>query len=91
MKLGVYCEIHHYDLSEEGFAEFAPQGVIMSGGPESANIVNAPSAPDFLFTAGIPVLGICYGMQTMGSTAWRTGRKLRQVGVWPCSYQPARG
>ena len=62
---GVYCEIHHYDLSEEGFAEFAPQGVIMSGGPESANIVNAPSAPDFLFTAGIPVLGICYGMQTM--------------------------
>lgn len=62
---GVYCEIHHYDLSEEDFSEFSPQGVIMSGGPESANIVNAPAAPDYLFTAGIPVLGICYGMQTM--------------------------
>ena len=62
---GVYCEIHHYDLSEEDFSEFSPQGVIMSGGPESANTVNAPAAPDYLFTAGIPVLGICYGMQTM--------------------------
>lgn len=62
---GVYCEIHHYDLSEQDFAEFAPQGVIMSGGPESANIVNAPTAPEYLFSAGIPVLGICYGMQTM--------------------------
>jgi GMP synthase (glutamine-hydrolysing) len=62
---GVYCEIHHYDLSEEAFSEIAPQGVIMSGGPESANIVNAPIAPDYLYKAGIPVLGICYGMQTM--------------------------
>ncbi len=62
---GVYCEIHHYDLSEQDFAEFAPQGVIMSGGPESANIVNAPTAPEYLFSAGIPMLGICYGMQTM--------------------------
>ena len=62
---GVYCEIHHYDIEKEDFSEFAPQGIILSGGPASANIVNAPAAPDYLFTAGIPVLGICYGMQTM--------------------------
>lgn len=62
---GVYCEIHHYDMDEASFGEFAPQGVILSGGPESANIVNAPTAPEYLFTAEIPVLGICYGMQTM--------------------------
>ena len=62
---GVYCEIHHYDLSEADFRTFAPQGVILSGSPESANIVNAPQAPTYLFAADIPVLGICYGMQTM--------------------------
>ncbi len=62
---GVYCEIHHYDLPEEAFTAFAPMGVILSGGPESANIVNAPQAPAYLFSANIPLLGICYGMQTM--------------------------
>ncbi|MDG2090396.1 MAG: glutamine-hydrolyzing GMP synthase [Gammaproteobacteria bacterium] len=62
---GVYCEIHHYDIEESDFSAFAPQGVILSGGPESANIVNAPIAPEYLFEAGIPILGICYGMQTM--------------------------
>ena len=62
---GVYCEIHHYDILQEDFEDFAPQGVILSGGPESANIVNAPGAPDYLFAANVPLLGICYGMQTM--------------------------
>lgn len=62
---GVYCEIRHYDISEADFKDFAPQGVILSGGPESANVVNSPQAPAYLYQAGIPLLGICYGMQTM--------------------------
>ena len=62
---GVYCEIHHYDIPREDFEAFAPQGVILSGGPESVHIINAPGAPDYLFDANIPVLGICYGMHTM--------------------------
>ncbi len=62
---GVYCEIHHYDIDEDSFKEFAPQGVILSGGPESVHIINAPAAPDYLFDANVPVLGICYGMHTM--------------------------
>ncbi len=88
---GVYCEIHHYDLSEEGFAEFAPQGVIMSGGPESANIVNAPSAPDFLFTAGIPVLGICYGMQTMAQQLGGLVESSDKSEFGHAAIKPARG
>lgn len=62
---GVYCEIHHWDLPEAAFREFAPMGVILSGGPESTTQADTPRAPDFVFTAELPVLGICYGMQTM--------------------------
>ena len=62
---GVYCEIHHYDFPDSAFENFAPQGVILSGGPESANLKDSPRAPDYLFTGSTPILGICYGMQTM--------------------------
>ncbi len=64
-ELGVYCEIWDYDCSAERVAEFAPQGVVFSGGPETATRHNAPRAPEFLYTAGLPILGICYGLQTM--------------------------
>ena len=64
-ELGVYCEIHPYDLSDAEVRAFAPRGVILSGGPESVTAVATPRAPAAVFELGVPVLGICYGMQTM--------------------------
>ncbi len=62
---GVYCEIWDYEVSQEHFDQFAPQGIIFSGSPESANKDYSPRPPAFLYEAGLPILGICYGMQTM--------------------------
>lgn len=62
---GVYSEIRAWDISDEELAEYAPRGIILAGGPESVAADNSPRAPQAVFDAGIPVLGICYGMQTM--------------------------
>jgi len=62
---GVYCEIHPWDMSDEAVRAFKPRGIILSGGPESVTDAQPPKAPDAVFTLGVPVLGICYGMQTM--------------------------
>jgi GMP synthase (glutamine-hydrolysing) len=62
---GVYCEIHHWSCSQEDFLEFAPMGVILSGSPESANLTDSPRVPDYILHSDVPILGICYGMQTM--------------------------
>ena len=62
---GIYCEIVPYQSASKAFAELKPKAVILSGGPASVLDANAPSAPQEIFTAGIPVLGICYGEQTM--------------------------
>jgi GMP synthase (glutamine-hydrolysing) len=64
-ELGVYCEIHPYDMSDAEVRAFAPRGVILSGGPESVTDRNPPRAPAAVFELGVPVLGICYGMQAM--------------------------
>jgi GMP synthase (glutamine-hydrolysing) len=64
-ELGVYCEIHPWDTSDAAVRSFAPRGVILSGGPESVTQPRAPHAPPAVFELGVPVLGICYGMQTM--------------------------
>ncbi|XOV90212.1 MAG: glutamine-hydrolyzing GMP synthase [Pseudomonadota bacterium] len=64
-EVGVYCEIRAYDISEGDTRAFAPRGIILSGGPESVTHDNTLRAPGFIFEMGIPVLGICYGMQTM--------------------------
>jgi len=67
-EIGVFSEIRPWDISEADIKEFNPNGIILSGGPESVTEgANAPSAPDCVFTMGLPVLGICYGMQTMAS------------------------
>ena len=63
----VYCELHAYDVSEQFIREFAPSGVILSGGPSSVTEGDTPRAPDIVFRLGVPVLGICYGMQTMAA------------------------
>lgn len=64
-EIGVYCELWAWDVSEEQIRAFNPSGIILSGSPESTTEHNSPRAPEYVFTAGIPVLGICYGMQTM--------------------------
>jgi GMP synthase (glutamine-hydrolysing) len=62
---GVYSEVHPYDFDPAKILEFKPSGIILSGGPESVTENYSPRAPDLVFTLGVPVLGICYGMQTM--------------------------
>ncbi len=64
-EFGVYCEIHPWDITDESVRRFKPRGVILSGGPESVTGAAAPAAPAAVFQLGVPVLGICYGMQTM--------------------------
>jgi len=65
-ELNVYCEIHPYNRVDDGFlAAFAPRAVILSGGPDSVTRDGSPRAPDALWSLGVPVLGICYGQQTM--------------------------
>ncbi len=62
---GVYSELHPWDMDEDAIREFAPKGIILSGGPESTVATDAPIAPQIVFELGVPVFGICYGMQTM--------------------------
>ena len=66
-ELGVYCELWAWDVSEADIREFKPNGIILSGGPESVTATDSPRAPDYVFNAGVPVFGICYGMQTMAA------------------------
>lgn len=61
---GVYCEIHSYDCDAKFIVDYNPFGVILSGGPETVVVDDSPKAPPLVFTLGVPVLGICYGMQT---------------------------
>ena len=62
---GVYCEIHPFQSAEQAFAKLRPRAVILSGGPASVTEAGSPRAPQAIFEAGLPVLGICYGQQTM--------------------------
>ena len=64
-EVGVYSEIYPWDIDEESIRNFNAKGIILSGGPESAMLDDAPAAPQIVFDLGLPVLGICYGMQTM--------------------------
>ncbi|TAM50559.1 MAG: glutamine-hydrolyzing GMP synthase [Paraburkholderia sp.] len=61
----VYSEIHPYDVDDAFIREFAPKGIILSGGPSSVTDAETPRAPQAVFESGVPVLGICYGMQAM--------------------------
>jgi len=66
-EIGVYCEIWAWDHDPAEIAKFAPKGIILSGGPESTTETDAPRAPQAVYDAGLPLLGICYGMQTMAA------------------------
>ncbi len=61
----VYCEIHPFDLELSAIRSFVPTGIILSGGPKSVYDLEAPAVAEELFDLGVPVLGICYGMQLM--------------------------
>ena len=63
----VYCELHPFDVTEAFVHKFNPSGLILSGGPNSVWEGDTPRAPQCVWTLGVPVLGICYGMQTMAA------------------------
>jgi len=66
-EIGVYCEVWAWDHDPDEIAKFAPKGIIFSGGPESTTAADAPAAPQTAYDSGFPILGICYGMQTMAA------------------------
>jgi GMP synthase (glutamine-hydrolysing) len=70
---GVYCEIHPFDAPEAFIRAFAPRGVILSGGPESVTLADTPRIPAVVLQLGVPVLGICYGMQALAAQLGRFG------------------
>ncbi|KAF0220266.1 MAG: GMP synthase [Geobacteraceae bacterium] len=61
----VYCELHPFDMELEAIRAFSPRGIILSGGPKSVYEPGAPAVAEELFELGVPVLGVCYGMQLM--------------------------
>jgi GMP synthase (glutamine-hydrolysing) len=66
-EVGVYCEIMPWDTDASDISAFVPSGIILSGGPESVTETDSPRAPDIVFALDVPLLGICYGMQTMAA------------------------
>ena len=84
---GVYCELHPYDVSDDFVRAFAPSGIILSGGPASVWEGGTPRAPAAVFELGVPVLGICYGMQTMAD---QLGGKVESGKVREFGYAEVR-
>ncbi|QEN90917.1 glutamine-hydrolyzing GMP synthase [Labrys sp. KNU-23] len=66
-EVGVYCEIHPFQSAAEAFERLKPKGVIFSGGPASVTTAGSPRAPQAVFDAGVPILAICYGQQTLAT------------------------
>jgi GMP synthase (glutamine-hydrolysing) len=66
-EIGVYCEIWPWDSQASVIREFAPRGIVLSGGPESVHAEDGPQAPNVVFELNVPVLGICYGLHTMAA------------------------
>lgn len=86
-EVGVYSEIRAFDITDEEIREYNPRGVILSGGPESVAAESSPRAPQLVFELGVPVLGICYGMQTM---AEQFGGKVQCSNVSEFGYAQIR-
>ena len=83
----VYCELHPHDVTDGFIREFAPRGIILSGGPASVYEDTAPRAPRTVWKLGVPVLGICYGMQDM---AEQLGGKVESSKVREFGYAEVR-
>ena len=86
-EIGVYCEVRAFDMEDQEVIDFAPKGIILAGGPESVPEPGSPRAPDAVFTLGVPVFGICYGMQTM---AEQLGGKVEGSSVREFGYAQIR-
>jgi len=86
-ELHVYCELHPHDISDDFIRDFRPAGVILSGGPASVWEESTPRAPSLVYELGVPVLGICYGMQTM---AEQLGGKVEMGRVREFGYAEVR-
>ncbi|TXH59546.1 MAG: glutamine-hydrolyzing GMP synthase [Bacteroidia bacterium] len=89
-ELHVYCEIVPYDIDVEFILKFKPRGIIFSGGPNSAYENDTPIAPQVIFFLNIPILGICYGMQTMatelgGKVEYATKREFGHARIFDTS------
>lgn len=78
----VYCELHPFDTDPAFIKSFNPQGIILSGGPASVTEAETPRAPQIVFELNVPVLGICYGMQTMAAQLGGTveNARIREFG-----------
>ncbi|MBX9812796.1 MAG: glutamine-hydrolyzing GMP synthase [Burkholderiales bacterium] len=83
----VYCELHPYDITDQFIRDFNPRGIILSGGPASVWEGGTPRAPQIVFDLGVPVLGICYGMQTMAA---QLGGKVESGRVREFGYAEVR-
>ncbi|WP_323814867.1 glutamine-hydrolyzing GMP synthase [Cellvibrio sp. NN19] len=81
-EIGVFSEIRAWDMSDEEIRAYNPKGIILAGGPESVHEANSPRAPESVFTLGVPVFGICYGMQTMAEQMGGSveGSNIREFG-----------
>ena len=90
-EIGVYCEIHPYDMEVEDLKIFNPKGVILSGGPETVTADEAPRAPDLVFELGVPVLGICYGMQLLNKKLGGEVKPGNSREYGPATLAPVQG
>ena len=81
-EIGVFCEVRAFDMDDQEIVDFDPNGIILAGGPESVAMEGSPRAPEKVFTLGVPVLGICYGMQTMAEQMGGSvqGSEIREFG-----------
>ncbi|MEM7077896.1 MAG: glutamine-hydrolyzing GMP synthase [Pseudomonadota bacterium] len=90
---GVYCEIYPFDIPDDFVTEFAPAGVILSGGPETVTVGETPRIPQAILALDVPVLGICYGMQALAAQLGGevAGSEQREFGHAEISLGAARG
>lgn len=86
-EIGVYCEIYACDVSDEAVKQFQPKGIILSGGPQSVYEGEPLRAPESVFKLEVPVLGICYGMQTMAA---QLGGEVQRAGQREFGYAKLR-
>src|SRR5579872_229323 len=89
-ELGVYCEIVPYDVSWETLAKRDPAAIVLSGGPESTLVDDAPDMDAAILRSGVPILGICYGMQLIARHLGAQLVKLERAEYGPATLTVAQ-